>query len=89
MAASSLSSKVPLFIVCDCVIFVFLKCVRSYGYFKLRPQDICPLKLYLNNRTKDFLLLLLLLLLPNKFAHFLQIAITQPIFELGPPDFAW
>ena len=35
------------------------------------------------------LLLLLLLLLRGKFAHFFQIAITQPIFELGPSDFAW
>ena len=42
-----------------------------------------------NNRIEFFLLLLLLLLPWNKFAHFLQIAITQPTFELGPPDFVW
>ena len=34
-------------------------------------------------------LLLLLLLLRHNFAHFFQIAIAQPIFELGPSDFGW
>ena len=40
---------------------------------------------YLNNRTDDFLLLLL----PNKFAHFTKIDLTWPFIKLGPSDFAW
>ena len=46
---------------------------------------------YLSKRIelRFVLLLLLLLLLCGKFAHFFQIAIAQPIFELGPSDFVW
>ena len=40
----------------------------------------------LNNIVVFFLLLLLL---RDEFAHFFKIATTQPIFELGHPDFAW
>ena len=32
---------------------------------------------------------LLLLLLPNVFAHFTKNGLTWPLLKLGPPDFAW
>ena len=61
-----------------------LKCKKQKKYKNKKLSGAS----YLNNRTEDFLLLLLLLL-PNVFAHFTKIALTWPFIKLGPPDCAW